>query len=58
MDILGDRVAIEPGVPCKSCEYCKNGHYNECLKITFCACPPDDGLLANYYTQAADFLYK
>ena len=25
---VGDRVAIEPGVPCGECEYCKSGKYN------------------------------
>jgi L-iditol 2-dehydrogenase len=25
---VGDRVAIEPGVTCGRCSYCKNGRYN------------------------------
>lgn len=25
---IGDRVAIEPGVPCRHCNYCKLGKYN------------------------------
>ncbi|XP_046439315.1 sorbitol dehydrogenase-like [Daphnia pulex] len=54
----GDRVAIEPGVPCRSCDYCKGGRYNLCLDIVFCATPPYDGNLARYYTHAADFCYK
>ena len=24
---VGDRVAIEPGEPCRECEYCKSGQY-------------------------------
>ncbi len=24
---VGDRVALEPGVPCGSCEHCKSGRY-------------------------------
>lgn len=54
----GDRVAIEPGVPCRMCEHCKSGRYNLCAKIFFCATPPDDGNLSRFYVHAADFCYK
>ena len=54
----GDRVAIEPGVPCRRCSYCKGGRYNLCLDMQFCATPPIDGSLARFYTHAADFCYK
>ncbi|KAF2893446.1 hypothetical protein ILUMI_12731 [Ignelater luminosus] len=54
----GDRVAIEPGVPCRICNFCKEGNYNVCNDMIFCACPPCDGNLVRYYCQAADFLYK
>lgn len=55
---LGDRVAIEPGVPCRTCSYCKSGRYNLCPDMQFCATPPVNGSLANYYVHAADFCYK
>ena len=55
---IGDRVAIEPGVPCRTCEFCKSGKYNLCLEMVFCATPPYDGNLRNYYAHAADFCYK
>jgi len=54
----GDRVAIEPGVPCRICDFCKSGRYNLCPDIFFCATPPDDGSLSRYYKHAADFCYK
>jgi len=54
----GDRVAIEPGVPCRYCEFCKSGKYNLCPDVIFCATPPVHGNLCNYYTHAADFCYK
>ncbi|XP_044757271.1 sorbitol dehydrogenase-like [Coccinella septempunctata] len=54
----GDRVAIEPGVPCRKCTYCKEGRYHLCPKIFFCATPPDDGNLSRYYCHAADFCHK
>ncbi|XP_068210885.1 sorbitol dehydrogenase-like [Palaemon carinicauda] len=54
----GDRVAIEPGVPCRMCEYCKGGKYNLCPDVFFCATPPHHGNLCRYYKHAADFCYK
>ena len=41
----GDRVAIEPGVPCRACSYCKAGVYNLCPQMSFCATPPVHGNL-------------
>ncbi|KAJ8316081.1 hypothetical protein KUTeg_006095 [Tegillarca granosa] len=55
---IGDRVAIEPGVPCRKCKLCKTGRYNLCKDVFFCATPPDDGNLCRFYTHAADFCYK
>lgn len=55
---VGDRVAIEPGVPCRYCKFCKDGRYNLCKDIVFCATPPVHGNLRRYYKHAADFCYK
>lgn len=55
---VGDRVAIEPGVPCRICEFCKEGRYNLCKDIVFCATPPVHGSLRRYYKHAADFCFK
>ncbi|KAK7106845.1 sorbitol dehydrogenase-like isoform X4 [Littorina saxatilis] len=55
---VGDRVAIEPGVPCRRCELCKGGRYNLCPDVFFLATPPDSGALARYHVHAADFCYK
>jgi len=54
----GDRVAIEPGVPCRYCDYCRSGSYNLCPDVQFLATPPYDGSLANFIEHAADFCYK
>merc|ERR1712037_100378 len=40
---VGDRVAIEPGVPCGGCDFCKTGVYNLCPDMQFCATPPVHG---------------
>ncbi|OBT67083.1 hypothetical protein VE03_04486 [Pseudogymnoascus sp. 23342-1-I1] len=55
---LGDRVAIEPGTPCRHCEPCLSGHYNLCPDMRFAATPPYDGTLTGFYTAAEDFCYK
>ena len=54
----GDRVAIEPGVPCRACPHCKSGRYNLCPDVRFLATPPIDGSLARYVTHPADFCHK
>lgn len=55
---IGDRCAIEPGVPCRVCDHCKTGHYNLCAEMVFCATPPYDGNLTKFFAHAADFCYK
>lgn len=55
---VGDRVAIEPGVPCRHCNYCRDGEYNLCADTIFAATPPWDGTLQKYYPVASDFCYK
>jgi L-iditol 2-dehydrogenase len=54
----GDRVAIEPGYGCRKCTYCKEGRYNLCPDMKFCATPPYDGNLARFYVHPADFCFK
>jgi L-iditol 2-dehydrogenase len=45
---VGQRVAVEPGVPCGHCEQCRIGAYNLCPNVVFFATPPVDGTLARY----------
>ncbi|CAF0742915.1 unnamed protein product [Adineta ricciae] len=54
----GDRVTIEPGVPCRRCDFCKTGRYNLCPDVVFLATPPVHGSIARYHTHAADFCFK
>lgn len=54
----GDRVTIEPGVPCRRCDFCKGGRYNLCPDVVFLATPPVHGSIARYHTHAADFCFK
>ncbi len=55
---VGDRVALEPGVPCRRCEACKTGRYNLCPDVHFFATPPIDGALSDFAVSPADFAYK
>lgn len=47
---VGDRVAIEAGVPCGrgSCEFCLSGKYNGCPDVVFFSTPPYHGLLVSF----------
>jgi L-iditol 2-dehydrogenase len=54
----GDRVAIEPGVPCRRCAACRGGRYNLCPDVRFLATPPVDGSLARSIVHAADFCFR
>lgn len=55
---VGDRVAVEPGVTCGRCQYCKTGRYNLCPDVVFMATPPVDGAWAEYVAVRSDFLFK
>lgn len=54
----GDRVALEPGYPCRRCEACLSGHYNLCPEMRFAATPPYDGTLTGFWAAPSDFCYK
>lgn len=55
---IGDRVAIEPGIPCRVCPLCVTGRYNLCVNMRFFATPPDDGALAEYVSHPAALAFK
>ena len=56
-DRVGNRVAIEPGVPCGRCMQCRMGRYNLCPSVRFLATPPIDGAFSDYIVHNGDFLY-
>ncbi|KAJ4415836.1 Endo-1,4-beta-xylanase 2 [Gnomoniopsis sp. IMI 355080] len=55
---VGDRVAVEPGYPCRRCEHCLRGKYNLCVAMVFAATPPIHGTLTGFYAAPEDFCYK
>ncbi|OWT36212.1 xylitol dehydrogenase [Cryptococcus neoformans Bt1] len=51
---VGDRVAIEPGLPCRRCINCKEGKVNICLNMHYCGAPGSVGSLSRYFALPAD----
>lgn len=54
----GDKVALEPGIPCGKCEFCRSGKYNLCPDVIFFATPPVDGVFGEYVTHPAEYCFK
>lgn len=44
----GERVAIDPAIPCGHCEWCEHGHPNLCAKMRFAGHGTDDGALREF----------
>ena len=55
---VGDRVAIEPGVPCGGCFQCLLGRYNLRATVNFSGAPPHNGSIRRFHTHPAKFLHK
>ncbi|GAA0165920.1 dehydrogenase [Lithospermum erythrorhizon] len=56
--VPGDRVAVEPGVPCWQCRRCIEGRYNICPDSKNLASPPIHGCLANLIVHPASLCFK
>ncbi|EFN56178.1 hypothetical protein CHLNCDRAFT_30796 [Chlorella variabilis] len=54
---VGDRVALEPGVPCCGHRHSREGRYNLDPAIRFFATPPIHGSLASLVDHPADWCY-
>ena len=54
----GDRVAIEPNIPCHACEPCLTGRYNGCADVLFLSTPPVPGLLRRYVAHPAKWCHR
>jgi len=55
---VGDRVALEPGITCGQCEFCKSGKYNLCPDVQFLATPPVPGCYENYIAFPENMCFK
>ena len=54
---IGQRVALEPGVPCGVCRECRAGRYNLCPDVRFFATPPIHGAFATYVAINEQYAY-
>lgn len=51
----GDRIAIEPAMPCGKCDQCKVGRPHTCRKLRFLGCPGQaEGCLMEYIVMPED----
>ena len=55
---VGDKVALEPGITCGQCEFCKSGRYNLCPDVVFLATPPVQGCNEDYIAFPANMCFK
>ncbi|MBA3265988.1 MAG: NAD(P)-dependent alcohol dehydrogenase [Nocardioidaceae bacterium] len=53
----GQRVAVEPGVPCGNCPQCLAGRYNLCPDMRFFATPPYDGAFCEFVVMPTAFVH-
>jgi len=54
----GDRIAIEPAMPCWECDQCKAGRPHTCRKLRFLGCPGQaDGCLSEYIVMPESSCY-
>ena len=53
----GELVAIDPAMPCGTCELCLEGHPNLCLRIRFAGHGGQDGALREYVAWADALLH-
>ena len=54
----GDRVVIEPGIPCGRCSTCRSGRYNLCPDVVFLSAPPVNGTFCDYLAIRGDALHR
>ena len=55
---IGDRVVIEPGLPCFSCSHCRKGSYNLCNDVAFMSVPGYNGALREYVNFSSLGVFK
>ncbi len=53
----GERVAVDPAIPCGRCEFCREGNPNFCLGMRFAGDGKFDGALREYVAWPEDGLH-
>ncbi|HEX9333357.1 MAG TPA: alcohol dehydrogenase catalytic domain-containing protein [Anaerolineales bacterium] len=54
----GERVAIDPAIPCEYCEWCENGHPNLCANLKFAGHSIQDGALREFMAWPQKCLHQ
>lgn len=58
---VGDKIAVDPSMPCGECTYCRGGQYNLCLNMRFfgsASCDPHiDGSMSQFVVAPAQNCY-
>jgi 2-desacetyl-2-hydroxyethyl bacteriochlorophyllide A dehydrogenase len=54
---LGQRVTVEPDLPCWTCKMCTTGRENLCEHLQFFGCGWEQGGMADYFTVASNRLH-
>jgi len=55
----GDRIAIEPAMPCWECDQCRAGRAHTCRKLRFLGCPGQaEGSLSEYIVMPETSCFK
>jgi 2-desacetyl-2-hydroxyethyl bacteriochlorophyllide A dehydrogenase len=54
---LGERIIVEPDLPCWTCKMCTTGRENLCENLQFFGCGYPQGGMADYFTLAANRLH-
>lgn len=59
MVLPGDRIAIEPAMPCWECDQCKEGRPHTCRNLRFLGCPGQaEGSLSEYIVMPETSCFK
>ena len=54
---VGDRVALEPYVPCNNCHMCAAGRFNNCANLRVCGVHKD-GMMTDFFSHPIQLIYK
>jgi 2-desacetyl-2-hydroxyethyl bacteriochlorophyllide A dehydrogenase len=54
---VGQRITLEPDLPCWTCKMCRTGRENLCENLRFFGCGYEQGGMADYFTVPADRLH-
>lgn len=54
----GERVAIDPAIPCGTCPSCRRGYRNLCVRIRFAGHGVQDGAMREFLTWPSELLHR